>query len=137
MIAQKYEAWGTESVLLQLPDERTSRQSGSKSIAKTLREEMKSLGNSLPDLSLSLLGVSWYVRNPLRYRLAPGSTYAHQMGFSSGEWNLTIDGIKTNTFEDLDIALQWPVNTSMNLFVRYSDMQYRLDLQAFGKLPWE
>jgi hypothetical protein len=137
MIAQQDGLTGCQSVHLQFPDERLFRGAKPRSFITTFREEMKALGNSIPEVSLSLFGISWYVRNPLRYRLSPGNTYAHQMGFSTAGWSLTIDGIRTNTFENLDIALQWPVNSGMNVFVRYSDMQCWLALQTFGKLPWE
>jgi hypothetical protein len=127
----------TGSVLVKFSDEGNSRQSGSKSFLTSVREEMTSLADRLPELSVSWLGVSCYVRNPLRYKLSPGSTYAHQMGFSAGDWFLSVDGIKTDTFEDLRIALQCPVGKRINVFVGYSDMQYKVDVHAIGKLPWE
>ncbi len=114
-----------------------SERSGSKSVMATLREEVRSFADKLPELSLSWLGVSCYVRNPLRYKLDPGISYEHQIGFRKGDWTLSIDGIGTNTLGDVNIALQYPVSPSMNVFVRYTDTQYRIDFQAWGKLPWE
>ena len=136
-IAAQERVKDTGSVLVKFSDEGKARQSGSTSFLTSVREEMNSLADRLPDLSVSWLGVSCYVRNPLRYKLSPGSTYAHQMGFSTGDWFLSVDGIKTNTFEDLRIALQCPVGKRISVFVGYSDMQYKLDVHAIGKLPWE
>ena len=128
---------GSEPVFVKFSEEGRPQQSNSRSFVASLRERMESLADRLPDLSIAWLGVSCYVRNPLRYKLAPGSTYAHQMGFSAGDWNLSVDGIKPSTLEDLNIALQCPVGERIHLFVRYSDMQYRVDVFACGKLPWE
>ena len=118
-------------------DEGRSNRSGSPSVLSAIREEINSLAVKLPDLSVSWLGFSGYVRNPLRYKLSPGSTYPHQIGFSKGDWTLSIDGIKTNTLEDLHIALQYPFGKSMTFLVRYNDMQYKVGIQSFGALPWE
>ena len=127
----------TEQVDVSFREGGKPKPSGARTFVTALREEMNILSDSFPDLSLSWLGVSCYVRNPLRYTLSPGNTYAHQMGFRTGDWILTVDGIKTDTFQDLDIALQCPVGKRVNLFIRYSDMQYKVDFHAFGRLPWE
>ncbi len=137
MYVARSEARGTESVFVKFSGKGNLGRSDSRSFVTSLREEMRSLVDRLPDLSIAWLGVSCYVRNPLRYKLAPGSTYAHQMGFSAGDWNLSVDGIKPNTLEDLHIALQCPVGERISLFVRYTDMQYKVDVYAIGRLPWE
>lgn len=126
-----------ESIFLKLPDEGKSKQSDSRSFASEFRKEMNALAVTLPDLSASWGTVSWYVRNPLRYKLSPGSTFEHQAGLKSGKWVLSVDGIGMNSLENLDIALQYPFAKNMSLYVRYSDMQYKLDIRAFGKMPWE
>jgi hypothetical protein len=137
MIAVPDGARKTEPVLVKFSDKEKPKRSGSTSILSSLREKMNSLADRFPDLSVSCLGVSWYVRNPLRYRLAPGRTYGHQMGFNAGDWFLSVDGIQPNTLEDLRLALQCPVGSKINLFLRYSDSRYWVDVHALGKLPWE
>ena len=127
----------SESIFFKLPEQTQSRQPESKSFASQFRKEMNSLAVTIPDLSASWLGFSWYIRNPLRYKLSPGSTYAHQLGFSSGKWVFSVDGIGMTSLENLDVALQYPFAKNMSLYLRYSDMQYKLNLQATGKLPWE
>lgn len=126
-----------ESIFLKLPEEGQSKRPESKTFASEFRKEMNSLALTIPDLSASWFGVSWYVRNPLRYKLSPGSTYAHQLGLSSGEWVLSVDGIGMTSLENLDVALHYPFAKNMSLNLRYSDMQYKLNIQATGKLPWE
>ncbi len=127
----------SQSIQIMLPDDKRPCRPAPRSLASSIRMEVASLADRLPDLAVSWLGVSCYVRNPLRFKLSPGSTYPHQIGVSSGNWFLSIDGIRTNTLEDVDIALQYPLGTKIKLFVRYADMQYKLDLYAFGKMPWE
>ena len=127
----------SESIFFKLPEEGKSKQPESKTFASEFRKEINSLALTLPDLSASWFGVSWYVRNPLRYKLSPGSTYAHQLGLSSGEWILSVDGIGMTSLENLDVALYYPFAKNMSLNIRYSDMQYKLNVQATGKLPWE
>jgi hypothetical protein len=126
-----------ESIFLKLPEEGKSKQPESKTFASEFRKEMNSLALTIPDLSASWFGVSWYVRNPLRYKLSPGSTYAHQFGLSSGKWVLSVDGIGMTSLENLDVALYYPFAKNLSLNIRYSDMQYMLNFQATGKLPWE
>jgi hypothetical protein len=126
-----------ESIFFKLPEELKSRQPESKTFASEFRKEMNSLAVTLPDLSASWFGFSWYVRNPLRYKLSPRSTYEHQLGLSSGTWTLSVDGIGMNSLERLDVAFQYPFGKNMSLLIRYSDMQYKLNIQATGKLPWE
>lgn len=127
----------SESIFFKLPERGKSSQPESRTFAAEFRKEMNSLALTLPDLSASWFGFSWYVRNPLRYKLSPGSTYEHQFGLSSGKWVLSVDGIGMNSFDNLDVALQYPFGKNMSLWVRYSDMQYKLNIQATGKLPWE
>jgi hypothetical protein len=126
-----------ESIFFKLPEEGKLKQPESKTFASEFRKEMNSLALTLPDLSASWFGVSWYVRNPLRFKLSPGSTYAHQLGLSSGRWVLSVDGIGMTSLENLDVALHYPFAKNMSLNLRYSDMQYKLNIQATGKLPWE
>jgi hypothetical protein len=126
-----------ESIFFKLPEEGKLKQPESKTFASEFRKEMNSLALTIPDLSASWFGVSWYVRNPLRYKLSPGSTYAHQLGLSSGKWVLSVDGIGMTSLENLDVALYYPFAKNMSLNIRYSDMQYKLNVQATGKLPWE
>ncbi len=137
MIASQNGVRDTEPVGVKFSDQRKAERPGAKSIFNSVREEMNSLADRFPDLSVSWLGVSCYVRNPLRYRLAPGRTFAHQMGFNAGNWFLSVDGIQPSTLEDLKLALQCPVGSRINLFLRYSDSQYWVDVHAIGKLPWE
>ena len=131
------QAKSTESVCIILPDERKPMRSRSRSFFTAFREEMNSFALTLPDLSASWFGFSWYVRNPLRYKLSPGSTYEHQFGLSSGDWLLSVDGIGMTSLSRLDIAFQYPFGKNMSLCVRYNDLQYKLNIQAVGKLPWE
>jgi hypothetical protein len=126
-----------ESIFFRLPEEGRSKQPESKTFASEFRKEINSIALTLPDLSASWFGFSWYVRNPLRYKLSPGSTYEHQFGLSSGKWVLSVDGIGMTSLENLDVALQYPFGKNMSLYFRYNDMQYKLRIQATGKLPWE
>ena len=126
-----------ESIFFKLPEEGKLKQPESRTFASEFRKEMNSLALTLPDFSASWFGVSWYVRNPLRYKLSPGSTYAHQLGLSSGKWVLSVDGIGMTSLGNLDVALHYPFAKNMSLNFRYNDMQYKLNIQATGKLPWE
>jgi len=137
MVPAPERAAGCESVSITLPTEQKPVRSGRKSFFSSVRAEMHSLACTLPDLSMSLFGVSCFFRNPFKYSLSPGSTFAHQIGFSAGPWTLNIDGVRATTLENVNIALQYPVNEKIRLLFRYTDMQYKLDLHAFGKMPWE
>ncbi len=136
-IANGEAARGSESMYLDLSERKQPGQPRPKTMFSSFRKEMKILATTLPDLSVSWFGLSCYVRNPLKFKLSPGTTYDHQMGFASGDFVLSVDGIKTTTLADMNLALQYPVSESMNLFFRYRDTHYMVDLQALGKLPWE
>jgi len=128
---------GCESIAIAFPPPSAPKRVGPKSFFSSVRAEMQSLALTLPDFSVSLFGVSCYVRNPLKHKLAPNTTFENQIGFSTGDWLLNINGLKANTLRDLDVALQFPTGADMRLFFRYSDMIYKLDLQAIGRMPWE
>jgi len=130
-------ARGSESMMLDLSERKQPRQLRPRTLFSSFRQEMKSLASTLPDVAVSWFGLSCYVRNPLKYKLSPGSTYDHQVGLATGDWSLSVDGIKPTTLADMHLALQYPVSASMNLFFRYRDTHYMVDLQALGKLPWE
>jgi hypothetical protein len=128
---------GKEAVSFNFSEQGRYNRPGAPSVFTALREEVNSFALKLPDISVYWLGVSCYVRNPLRYQLSPGSTYAHQIGLSNGNWILSIDGIKTNTLDDMRVALQYPLGRSVTFLVRYEGTQYRIGVQSAGVLPWE
>lgn len=107
------------------------------SFFESLREEIGSWTGAVPDLSTSWLGISCFVRNPVRYMLVPEKNYAHELGFRTGDWVLSIDGIRSNTLQDLKIALEFPLGKTVSLFVKRSDISYNLDVDVSGKLPWQ
>lgn len=108
----------------------------SRSFVKSLQEELRSLAGAVPDLSISWLGVSCFIRNPVRYMLVPDSSFAHELGFGTGKLNLSIDGIKPNTFQEINIALRFALGSTANVVVRRSDIYYMLGFDLYGKLPW-
>ena len=113
------------------------RVSGPASFVESIRKEISIWSGTLPDLSGSWLGIFCYVRNPLRYGFAPENSYPHQIGFCSGDWNLSVDGIKLNSLQDMNIILRFSPGRTLTLFVKRSDILYTFDLALSGKLPWE
>jgi hypothetical protein len=108
-----------------------------RSFVKSLQEELRSWTGAIPDLSISWLGVSCFLRNPVRYMLVPDSSFAHELGFGTGQFNLSIDGIKPNTFQEINIALRFALGRTTHVVVRRSDIYYMLGFDLYGKLPWE
>ncbi len=108
-----------------------------RSFVQSLREEMKSWTGALPDLTTSLLGVFCYVRNPLKFVLAPSRSFRHELGFRTDDWMVSVDGIRSNNLQDVEIALHFPMGKASSLLIKRNNLSYTLDFDLTGELPWE
>jgi hypothetical protein len=104
---------------------------------ESFRKELDSLTSTLPDLSASWWGITGRLRNPLRYKIVPRQSFADELSFQTGKWLLSINGIRSTTLEDLELALFYPFGETMNVVVRSDGVYYVMTFDLSGKLPWE